>query len=138
MPLKQGQKAVLYGCNAFLTATEKDGSDTRMRVGFSRSRRSSELPRLFTGTCWRKMLDGKDYRTFNMVFRFLAGFIDRAAGLIEKVPMTRFHNIFPDRISILSGYESSVMTDYVPIGELSRHIMKFRQFQKPARIRIVK
>lgn len=91
-------------------------------VDFSTVDTSSKLNRLFTGTGLSGMLEGKDYLTFDMVFSFIACFIERATGLFEQAPMTSLHTMYSDLVISLTIYKSGETTEDVRIGERRRHI----------------
>lgn len=38
------------------------------------------------------MLEGKDYRSVDMLFPFVTGFIDQATGCTKEAPLTRVHS----------------------------------------------
>lgn len=44
------------------------------------------------------MLEGKYFCIFDMVFPFVAGFVDRTAVLTEDAPMTELHTIYSNLI----------------------------------------
>lgn len=75
----------------------------------------------------RGMLQGKDYCTLDLVFPFVASFIDHTTGLVEQAPMTRLHIMNSDLDNSLIRYNSGEMTDYVRIEELRRHIKEFER-----------
>lgn len=47
----------------------------------------------FTSTFLKETLEKKDCCTLNMVFCFIAGFIDRASGFVEQIQMTRLYTM---------------------------------------------
>lgn len=62
------------------------------------------------------MLEEKYYRTLDMVFALVAGFIHCTTGIVERAPMKKLHIMYSDLVSSLTGYKSGEMTEYVWIS----------------------
>lgn len=56
------------------------------------------------------MLEGNEYRMLDMVFPSTAGFTDRTAGLVERVPIESTHTLYSDLHKCLTRYKSRKMT----------------------------
>jgi len=69
--------AILRGCNTYLRAIDEDSGMSSLRVDFSSKNASITLNGLFMENGIRGMLEGKDYKTVDYVFPFIAAFIDR-------------------------------------------------------------
>lgn len=82
-PLIQVQKAMLGGCNACLTAIEKNGGCTIRREEFSRGYRPSEVSGLFTSTDLREVFEKMTIALFNSISS-CGRFFYRATGLVEQ------------------------------------------------------
>ena len=76
------------GQNAFLALLEKEYPTTCLHVDFSKAKNSTRLDGLFVEDGVRCMLEGKDYKTVDMIFPFIAAFIDRACGEVSNGPVT--------------------------------------------------
>lgn len=74
------------------------------------------------------MLGGKDYRTVDMVFLFVAGFIDRATRPVEQTPTSWLRAMSSERASHKMGYDRDEMTGSVRPKELRQHITEFNQY----------
>ena len=62
------RKSVLGGANAFLALLEKEYPTRCLHVDFSKAKNSTRLNGLFVEDGVRGMLEGKDYKTVDMIF----------------------------------------------------------------------
>ena len=92
--------AILRACNSLLRAVQMDSSTTSMKVDFSTKETSSRLNGIFLETGVRGMLEGKDYRTLDYVFPFVAAFVDRITGC-KKNGITKVHSLYSDILQTL-------------------------------------
>ena len=53
------------------------------------------------------MLEGKDYKTLDMIFPFIAAFIDRACGEVSNGPVTTVSVLYSDLVGFLLRYNRS-------------------------------
>lgn len=79
-----------------LSAIEQNFRAPGLHVDFSKYGDSTQLNGLFTKDGLRGMLEGKDYRSVDMVFPFVAAFIYRCTGLEEDAPLTRINTTYSE------------------------------------------
>lgn len=60
-----------------------DGGGPRLKANFSRGDKLSELNRQLSSNDLRRMLEGNDFRTLDMIIPFIACFMDCATGLLQ-------------------------------------------------------
>ena len=97
------RNSVLRGANAFLALLEKEYPATCLHVDFSKEKKLISigfLDWLFVEDGVRGMLEGKDYKTVDMTFPFIAAFNDRACGEVSNGPVTTVSVLY----SYLVGY----------------------------------
>ena len=82
------RKSVLRGANAFLALLEKEYPATCLLVDFSKANNSTRLDGVFVEDGVRGVLEAKDYKTVDMIFPFIAAFLDRACGEVSNGPVT--------------------------------------------------
>lgn len=76
------------------------------------------------------MLEGKDCRTLDIVFPFVAGFVDRANGLVELALMTRLPTEYVDLDRSSRGCKSCGIINFVCSEEPERHIIELKRLLK--------
>lgn len=84
------RKSVLHGCNTYIVIIKKNCRRWSLKLSFSMGK-SSDLNVLSMNTGMRGLLEGKNFPILDIVFRFVALFIDRATELAEHTPMIRLH-----------------------------------------------
>lgn len=92
--------AILRACNSLLRAIQIDSSTTSMKIDFSTKETSSTLNGIFLETGVRGMLEGKDYKTLDYVFPFVAAFVDRITGC-QRDGITAVHTLYSELLKIL-------------------------------------
>lgn len=80
--------ALLRACNALLAAIENQFGAPGFHVDFSTKEKSQQLNGLFLNNTIRGMLEGKDFKCLDMVFPFVAAYIDRVTGYQDNAPLT--------------------------------------------------
>lgn len=81
---------------------------------FSFSQKSEHLNGLFTQERVKSMLEGKDYKSINIVFQFMAGLTDSAVDCVEQTPLMTIHTTF-------SKFLGSLMFDRAAAIDTSRY-----------------
>jgi len=78
--LSSQRSNVLKAANAILAEIEKKYPATGIHVDFSKKEKTAQLNGFFLRDGVRGMLEGKNFRSIDLVFPFIASFIDRALG----------------------------------------------------------
>lgn len=65
---------ILSGCNTILFSIQKHFQMNELSVGFYERKKSSGLNRLFKHGWLKGILEVKDYRAVDYIFRFVAAF----------------------------------------------------------------
>ena len=76
-------------------------------MDFSKANYSTRLDGLFVEDGVRGMLEGKDYKTVDMILPFIAAFIDRACGEVSNGPVTTVSVLYADLVGFLLRYNQS-------------------------------
>ena len=92
---------ILRGCNNYLRAIQEDSGMSSLKVDFSSKNASITLNGLFLENGIRGMLEGKDYKTVDFVFPFIAAFIDRITQEKSCV-LTSIHVSYSELIHLLN------------------------------------
>ena len=93
--------SVLRGCNTVLAEFQKYYVMPGVKVDFSKHEGSSQLNGIFVQDGLRGMLEGKDYRTLDMFFPFIFGYVDSWLGYAEDAPLTKIHVMYTDLVNRL-------------------------------------
>ena len=96
------RKSVVQWANAFLALLEKEYPTSCLHVEFSKAKTSTRLDGLFVEDRVRGMLEGKDYKTVDMIFPFIAAFIDRACGEVSNGPVTTVSVLYLDLVGFFT------------------------------------
>lgn len=89
------QNSVLRGCNFLLSAFRRESGTSMLKAYFCKEEASLYLPRLFMNMVLKRMEKGEEYQCMNIMFRFLAMFIDRATGILRDALMTVVNTKYP-------------------------------------------
>lgn len=76
------------------------------------------------------MLEWKDYVALDLVFKFVAGFIDRATGHIDEAPMTKVHTMYSDLARRLGEYRGNGESSSQRLTGLGEEIQHFKELVK--------
>lgn len=87
---------ILKALNGILATIERKYFAPGLHVDFSKKEKSSTLNGLFGNDGLRGMLEGKNYRSVDLVFPFLMGFLDRVLGFQETPTLTKMHTTYTD------------------------------------------
>lgn len=123
------QMAVLRGCKANFTESEKSDRVIALSVDYSTGDKSFELNGLFISKGLRGVLEGKTISSLTWSFLSWRVLINHATGLIEQVPKEVAYYA-SDAVSSLTRHKSGKITDNVRIEELRRHINEFKWLLK--------
>ena len=96
---KKVKKSILVGSNSILSAIERDYYITGLHVDFSKGEKGTNLNGLFTEDGIRGMLSAKDYHHVDMVFPFIAAFIDTCCDEVETAPLTSICTQYSDLVA---------------------------------------
>ena len=82
--------------NAILAEIEKNYSATGLHVDFSKKEKTAQLNGFFLRDGVRGMLEGKNYRAIDLVFPFIAAFVDRALGFQDQPTLTTLNMMYTE------------------------------------------
>lgn len=124
--LSSVRMALLRACNAILAHVEEKYALPGLHVDFAKTGKTTQLNGLFTADGLRGMLEGKDYYAVDMVFPFVAAFIDRSLGFEEKCELTRMNVLYIEIINkVLVDHRDRRWRE----GELLRLRGEIREFK---------
>lgn len=72
-----------------------------LHIDFSITQRTGLLKGFFTSTGIKEILEGNEYCTVDVVFSFLAGFLDRSLGCSDKPFLTPIHTLCSKNVNLL-------------------------------------
>lgn len=87
--------------NSLLAVIDKNQPATGLRVNFSRKERSSSMNGLFIKDVIRGIIEGKYYRTVDVVLPLVDAFSDRRTGHDEHAPVTAMNTRYSDILTRL-------------------------------------
>lgn len=130
MPFIRLQKTVLRICKAYLTGTERDGRDLRLREEFSGSNTSFEQKGLFTSDGLIVMLEGRYYSTLYLVSSLWSALINCATRPVGQATITRVHYVYSNAFRSSRWYYHGDLVDHACKGYLWQHLKQFKQLLK--------
>ena len=125
--IRGAKTALLRGCNSILRAFEADFRVSNLHVDFSSSQKSAQLNGFFTNTGVKGMLEGKDYHQLDMVFPFVAAFIDRASRRTIEAPLTSVCTAYSDLLNTLMFTKQRGGFSKEDIRKLSDEVLSFKK-----------
>lgn len=87
---------LLMATNAILADIQKNYPAPGLQVDFSKKEASVQLNGFFMKEGIKGMLEGKNYRSVDMVFPFISAFIDRVTGFENAADMTRVCTLYTE------------------------------------------
>lgn len=72
-----------------------------VRFDYSATPKSNNLNGLHISTGLKGMLEGKDYSNIDMVFPFIAAFLDRVLGYADNQQLTMIHSLYSDVVNMV-------------------------------------
>ena len=117
---------VLRSCNALLAAIEAQFPIPGVHVDYSKKESSVQLNGFFTHDGIKGMLEAKNYQNMDMIFPFIAAFIDRATGLEDTAMLTHVHATYSLLMNTLSGKQNGSFTD-PEIEEIDEMVKNFKR-----------
>ena len=80
---------ILTACNDLLALYQKESYVKDMQFNYTSTEKGNRVNGIFTNDGLRGMLEAKNYKAIDMVFPFVAAFIDRCSGDEESHPVTK-------------------------------------------------
>ena len=121
---KSVQLSVLRGINSLLATIERDYFVPGLTIDFSTSEIGQQLNGLFLNQGLRGMLEGRHFKSLDMVFPFVAAFIDFCCDELEQAPLTTLLSMYSELL-----FKCLWKKDWTPIDLESLHskILVFKQ-----------
>lgn len=88
------RNALLKALSSMLAAVGVMNPASNLYKGFSKKEEGQQLNRLFLSDGLRRMLGGKGYRSLDMVYPFVPGFLDICIGMSERPMLTTVYTLF--------------------------------------------
>lgn len=115
---------LLNACHGILAELQLSYPVHGVHVDLSGKGSKSKLISLLVNDGVRGMLEGKDYKSVDIVFRFSAAFLELCTGLVNESPLTTIHAPYKDlmwrvrQLTIRSEYTTS----------LQEHVQRFKSY----------
>lgn len=119
--------SVLRGCNTALAEFQKYYVMPGVKVDFSKHEGSSQLNGIFVQDGLRGMLEGKDYRTLDMSFPFIFGYVGTWLGYYEDASLTRVHVMYTDLVNRVMSDNNSNGWSTEDLEELRSTVLLFKK-----------
>lgn len=117
---------ILRGANDILAGMQRDCNVRGFQVDFSSGEKGSGLNGMFRNDGLRGMLEAKDYRAVDMVFPFIAAFIDRCCDEVSDAPITTICTSYGDITNQALRHGSEEPWTKKEIDELEKRIDMFK------------
>lgn len=78
--IRSYKNRIFNRCNNLLAGYNREFSICNLQIHFSSSQQAAKLKGIFIGVRVKGMMEGKEYKAFEMVIPFIAAFIDRGTG----------------------------------------------------------
>ena len=117
---------ILNACNDLLALYQKDSYVKELQFNYMSSKKGKRVNGTMTNDGIRGMLEGKIYRTIDMVFPFFAAFIDMCCEETDSCPLTKVCSQYTELMtfSLKLGYTSG-WTE-AELKSLQRNINHFK------------
>lgn len=117
---------VLSGANQILKQMQIESSARNLRIDFSSSHKGWRYNGFFSEDGIVGMLEARDHKSMDMVFPFIAAYIDRCYGEIEQCPTTRVSSLYSTILFTLARKGDRCGWTPDDLSLLRTHIHRFK------------
>ena len=117
---------ILTACNDLLALYQKESYVKDMQFNYTSTEKGNRVNGIFTNDGLRGMLEAKNYKAIDMVFPFVAAFIDRCSGDEESHPLTKVCSRYTELMTWTLQIGSSQGWTEADVNKLQKLIDSFK------------
>lgn len=125
-PLKRMKATMPHGVNSLLLAFDREAGVPGLRVDISCNSRSMQLNGLFLNSGVFGTLQGKAYRTLDMVLSIIEAYIDRVTGFRNDTSMTCVNRMYSDIVFKVLSQSYSRGWSVTQFEKLRKEVFAFK------------
>ena len=123
---KAVRSQILSGVNKMLSHMARNSPASGLRIDFSSGKDHSNGLYGEDGSLIG-MLEGKDYKSLDMVAPFIGAFVDRCCGEIAECVNTKVLVLYSEMVAMMLCYDRDIIWNAVKLDKLRKLISTFKQ-----------